>query len=288
MPILQALIRINTRMKRLIMGLVLLIIAAVVIFFAKNALWLFMMLVVTLAGLEWSKLAPREKSNEEPSKKVGKRRIPRLRITEASLLVVSLLIVMLAYPIFKLGSLILIPLFLPISILLLQESEQHEMVGLACISVFGIGLVAIHDGFDIGGLSWVVVTVIAFDTAAFYGGRNIRGPLLWPEVSPNKRWSGLVVGLLVASLCGTLWLQIFRELEQYYGILGSFATSLLVALAAQAGDLAESRLKRRVKIKDSGKILPGHGGVLDRIDGFLCAVPVAFLLLSLQEKLQML
>ena len=195
---------------------------------------------------------------------------------------------MLAYRFFGIDSLILLPLFMLGSLLLLPESQQHELVGMAYLAAFGIGFLAIHDRLGISALGWLVVVVVAFDTAAFAAGKAIRGPLLWPEISPDKRWAGLVAGLIAASLCGAIWLQIFNSgFSQGFSLAKSFGLSLLVALAAQAGDLAESRLKRLSGVKDSGGILPGHGGILDRIDGFLGATPMAFLLLSLEDKLQL-
>ena len=270
------------RMMRAITAGLLLALVLVLVSYTDAALWLVTTTVVMLAGWEWAKLAPNKGHKNEHQKGHQKGHIERfVRITEAHLLIAALFVVMFAYNFFGVATLILIPLFMPISLLLLPKSEQHELIGIACLAAFGVGFLALYDQFNTEALVWLFVIVIAFDTAAFIGGKIIRGPFLWVAVSPDKRWSGLGAGLLVASVCGTVFLQL--DNPESSSLFVSFATSLLVALAAQVGDLAESRLKRRVKIKDSGRILPGHGGILDRIDGYLCAVPMAFLLLSIQN-----
>jgi phosphatidate cytidylyltransferase len=104
--------------------------------------------------------------------------------------------------------------------------------------------------------------VWASDAAAYFFGRMIRGPRLLPRESPNKTWSGAVAAVLVCALCGYVaagW--------QGAEILPWMIAGMLLSVSAQAGDLFESGLKRRFKVKDSGTILPGHGGLLDRVDG---------------------
>ena len=107
---------------------------------------------------------------------------------------------------------------------------------------------------------------------AFFAGRAIGGPKLAPTISPNKTWAGLIGGMVSAAVVGALIARL--------GHLPTRALWLapLLAVAAQIGDLAESGMKRRVGLKDSGSILPGHGGLLDRIDGML---PVAILVAAL-------
>jgi phosphatidate cytidylyltransferase len=109
--------------------------------------------------------------------------------------------------------------------------------------------------------------VATADTAAFLCGRVLRGPLLWPRVSPNKTWSGFL-GALAASavVAAFFWLVVPGG-----SVLRLAATGVALAVVAQAGDLAESALKRRFGAKDAGSILPGHGGVMDRVDGLVAA-----------------
>ena len=115
---------------------------------------------------------------------------------------------------------------------------------------------------------WAFVVTWATDSFAYFAGRSIGGPKLAPRISPSKTWSGLVGGLVGAELLGALaawWLELGSPFLYIGGVMG---------LVAQAGDLFESWLKRRAGVKDSGTLLPGHGGVLDRLDGLLPVVLV--------------
>jgi phosphatidate cytidylyltransferase len=111
----------------------------------------------------------------------------------------------------------------------------------------------------------------AADIGAFGVGSLLKGPKLWPRFSPNKTWSGFIGGLAAASATGALMagLSVFR-LDLRAAALVGFA----VGLATMAGDLWESALKRRFGVKDSGDLIPGHGGLLDRVDGLMFAVVV--------------
>lgn len=118
---------------------------------------------------------------------------------------------------------------------------------------------------------WAMALVWACDIGAYFAGRTIGGPKLMPTVSPNKTWAGLLGGVAGASL--------FAALLTLWGLDWRLAAATpLLAVLAQAGDLYESWLKRRAGVKDSGNLLPGHGGVLDRLDGLVPVAPVAALL----------
>ena len=122
---------------------------------------------------------------------------------------------------------------------------------------------------------WIVGVVVATDIGAFSGGRAIGGPRLAPKISPAKTWAGAIAGAFAAAIVGLLIAAIalgqFRPID---AVLGVF-----ISIAAQLGDLLESAVKRRWDRKDSGTLIPGHGGILDRIDGLLLAAS-AFALLS--------
>ena len=115
---------------------------------------------------------------------------------------------------------------------------------------------------------WVFIITWGTDIGAYFSGRAIGGPKLAPKISPNKTIAGLVGGMIVAALLGGLWAW-SANLPQILFMLGA-----PMAAAAQAGDLFESWMKRKAGFKDSGTLLPGHGGVFDRLDGLLV---VAFL-----------
>jgi len=113
---------------------------------------------------------------------------------------------------------------------------------------------------------WTLAIVWATDIGAYFAGRGIGGPKLAPRLSPNKTWAGLIGGMIASAVVGGL-IAWQGELPAFCWVAGAG-----LAVAAQMGDLFESWLKRRSGVKDSGKLLPGHGGVLDRLDG---VVPVA-------------
>jgi phosphatidate cytidylyltransferase len=121
---------------------------------------------------------------------------------------------------------------------------------------------------------WLLAVVWATDSGAYAVGRWLGGPRLAPRISPNKTWAGLLGGMASAALVGGLMA----------GVLGAagLAVAALVggglAVVAQAGDLGESLVKRRFGVKDTGALIPGHGGLLDRVDGLLAATPVVALL----------
>lgn len=111
----------------------------------------------------------------------------------------------------------------------------------------------------------------AADIGAFAVGSTLKGPKLWPRFSPNKTWSGFVGGLAAAMAAGSL----MASLPAFQlNIWAAAAIGLTVGVATMAGDLWESAIKRRFGVKDSGDLIPGHGGLLDRVDGLMFAVVV--------------
>ena len=110
---------------------------------------------------------------------------------------------------------------------------------------------------------WVFAVTWATDIFAYFAGRAIGGPKLAPRISPNKTWAGLIGGMAGAGLLGWRSPDWF-EMEWSFHWMGA-----PMGLVAQLGDLYESWEKRRAGVKDSGTLLPGHGGVLDRLDGLL-------------------
>lgn len=129
------------------------------------------------------------------------------------------------------------------------------------------------DGFLI--VLWVMVAVVMTDTCAYFAGRRFGGPKLAPRISPKKTWSGLIGGTAGAALSGWVIGALAGLPLDAAGWLAGGAAVL--AVVSQMGDLGESALKRAFDVKDSGSILPGHGGIMDRVDGLAAAVPVVAL-----------
>ena len=121
---------------------------------------------------------------------------------------------------------------------------------------------------------FVILSVAVTDVAAFAAGRTIGGPKLWPEVSPNKTWSGLLGGIGTAAIAGAL----FSFVSGTGGAFWLASLGLALGVVAQWGDLAESALKRHFGLKDSGGLIPGHGGFMDRMDGLVTASIAAALI----------
>jgi phosphatidate cytidylyltransferase len=152
-------------------------------------------------------------------------------------------------------------------------------IGVALVGLPPVALVWLRSVPEtgLGLLLWLLIVVWTTDTAAFVVGRLVGGPRLAPAISPGKTWAGLGGGVIGASLAGviTAWALGSGRLVHAAGLGAGFA------VLAQLGDLAESALKRRAGVKDSGSLIPGHGGVLDRVDGLLLTAPALALLLGL-------
>jgi len=122
---------------------------------------------------------------------------------------------------------------------------------------------------------FLLAVVFASDTGAFYFGRLLGRRRLHPSVSPGKTWEGAVGGLF----CSLIPVYVFQSFF-HVGKVSVFFLALVLSAVGQIGDLAESLMKRSFGIKDSGSILPGHGGLLDRIDGLIFAIPVLYAYLT--------
>lgn len=141
--------------------------------------------------------------------------------------------------------------------------------GVLILGAAGAAFVALR-GLEPWGLPvviWLAAVVIATDVGAYAAGRAFGGPKLWPRVSPKKTWAGLGGGVLAATLVGGVFALATPDttLARVCGL------SALLALVAQGGDLAESAVKRHFGVKDASALIPGHGGALDRLDGFIAA-----------------
>ncbi len=135
----------------------------------------------------------------------------------------------------------------------------------AAILLATYGLVRFRDEDGMLWLVWLILVVVVTDVGGYFGGRLIGGRKFWPRVSPKKTWAGILSGWAAAALVGTCF-----ALYTTAGFDLVWIT-MLVSFASQMGDVAESAIKRRAGVKDSSKLLPGHGGLADRFDALLGA-----------------
>ncbi len=146
-------------------------------------------------------------------------------------------------------------------------------LGVLYAGVAGVALIWLRDDPVAGraNILFLITAIVASDIGAYAFGRLVGGPRLAPLISPGKTWSGALGGLAVAAVAGCIIAAVLGT--------GSLASASLIAVflaaVAQGGDLFESWVKRRSGVKDSGWLIPGHGGVMDRLDGFMAAGPVA-------------
>ncbi len=142
------------------------------------------------------------------------------------------------------------------------------------ISVTLLRVLSRIDGVE--AILWLFAVVWGTDIMAYFGGRLIGGPKLWPRLSPSKTWAGFLVGVFCGGMLGLLCLVLIPGGEAA-SPLPLFVLGLLAGMIAQAGDFFESSIKRRFGVKDSSHLIPGHGGFMDRLDGFIAAAVFAAL-----------
>ena len=143
--------------------------------------------------------------------------------------------------------------------------------GVLYAGLFLLAVIALRFSFPFGGVAiiWLFATVWSTDIFAYFGGRLIGGPKLWPRISPSKTWSGTLTGVLAGAVIGTLAAMSYLTSSQ--SLVPVLILTALVSIVSQAGDAGESAMKRRFGVKDSSRLIPGHGGVMDRLDGFVAA-----------------
>jgi phosphatidate cytidylyltransferase len=269
-------------MKRILTALVLIPLVLVLVFLGKP--WMVTLATAGLAALAaWEYLGLTERSGAKP---------PRIAVLVAivALFAGKLLTDYFSYPdetaatlgVLSLGLLVYCVFFSPI-----ERVMSDAAVSIFCLVYVGFTLLAVPalreqaNGPSL--VTFLLCVVWAGDIVAMYAGRTLGRHKMAPQLSPNKTWEGAagsVIGSLLAA-GGLLWLTewtatrfnsaklSFPEEVWYWLVL-----AVVINVAAQVGDLAESALKRSAGVKDSGTLLPGHGGVLDRIDALLLAAPV--------------
>jgi len=148
-------------------------------------------------------------------------------------------------------------------------------LGVVYAAVFLVAMLILrNDSYGFFAIVWLFALIWAADIAAYFVGRAVGGPKLWPAISPNKTWSGAIAGTIAGVLAGVtvVWFA-GLALRPIHVII-----ALIVVIAAQLGDLMESAIKRRFGVKDSSQLIPGHGGVMDRCDSLVTASTVALMI----------
>ena len=146
-----------------------------------------------------------------------------------------------------------------------------------------VGIRGVENGFATEGftkLIYVILIVVAADVGAYFGGSYFKGPKLSPKLSPNKTWSGFFSGLTFGALIGGFVGHIIG-----LGFPLGFGLAIPIVILSVLGDLLESGLKRRLNVKDSGELLPGHGGLLDRLDSLMMAIVGVVVILAVMPNL---
>lgn len=173
-----------------------------------------------------------------------------------------------------------LPLLLAVpmaGIALLHLHRRIFMSFSVAILFAGLGLTQHLTNFGLIWMLWLIAVVVASDIAGYFAGRMIGGPKFWPAVSPKKTWSGTAAGWIAAAIVGAVVMQITGTGVELIGI------SVALAMMAQMGDIAESAVKRKMGVKDSSNLLPGHGGLFDRFDAMLGAAVLLLVIESLSE-----
>ncbi|WDZ78145.1 phosphatidate cytidylyltransferase [Ensifer adhaerens] len=163
---------------------------------------------------------------------------------------------------------------------LTQKTSGWLPGGIAYAGLTGISLAALRGADDLGLIAtlFVFAVVWATDIFAYFTGRAIGGPKLAPRISPGKTWSGAIGGTICGILAGVAVFMAYFSLQD----LRIPIIALVLSVASQVGDLFESFIKRRFGVKDSSRLIPGHGGVMDRVDGLIFACVAALILVMIQ------
>ncbi|AIT09811.1 phosphatidate cytidylyltransferase [Candidatus Francisella endociliophora] len=253
--------------QRIITGVVLVAVVFSFLLYATSYLFgVGVFLVAVLSAYEWMRLAKVEEESV----------IRNLIIFSVSVFVVSEFFVYLQY---------VFPIFWLYAIFRLSQYERQKInsissmemliMGLFAISPFAASLYVLHSN-NVAWIFMFILVVAAADSGAYFAGKAIGKRKMLPRLSPNKTIEGLLGGLASAVVVAAVFLfYMDLSFEQYVFML---IISALTAVLSVVGDVFESMMKRIAGVKDSGNILPGHGGLLDRLDGYMPTLPVFVML----------
>lgn len=154
----------------------------------------------------------------------------------------------------------------------LADKQKWHLIGFVYILLPMFAVLKLRE-IDSHILLWMFAVICSTDIFAYFAGKNFGGPKLMPNVSPNKTWAGLAGGVAASMIIGFLSSFMFNG-----GIFFFIFLSAFLSLIEQGSDLLESKFKRTFGVKDSGNIIPGHGGILDRLDGMMLVAPTVLFL----------
>ncbi len=246
----------NELQTRIVVGVMLIVVAVAAVYFGGIFLWFLVVLMALGIMSEWAGLTSRQ----------GNRRLAMYALSVP----LAIMSPWAAGPSFlALGMIMGAAMFVAVFDRSLKLAAGVFYAGLPALAI--IYLRDIDNGILI--VFWTLALVWATDIGAYFSGRTIGGPKLAPQISPNKTWAGLIGGVALTAVVSFV-LHIYWGLPFYLVLL-----SIPLAVLAQMGDLFESWLKRKAGAKDSGAIFPGHGGVMDRLDGLIPVAPVVALIM---------
>ena len=161
-----------------------------------------------------------------------------------------------------------------------KEYKKLKKLGFIYIALPLLSLIWLREETSYAFVFWVIGLVLATDIGGYLFGCTFKGPLLMPKISPKKTWAGLLGGMLLASVAGVIYAHFMAQDIVLFAIV-----SAGLAVVSQVGDFFESGIKRKLGIKDSSNLIPGHGGVFDRIDGLLFVAPLVALVVLIEGLL---
>lgn len=159
-----------------------------------------------------------------------------------------------------------------------ENQIKWDLIGVLYIVIPVLCLIELRsakNGLD--AILFLFIVIWSTDIGAYFTGKTIGGPKIAPKISPKKTWSGLIGGVILAIITS----RFFIDFSDFNNFATSIPAVVFLSVFSQVGDFTESALKRYFNVKDSGALIPGHGGFLDRCDGLLFAAPLFYILISL-------
>jgi len=269
----------SSLMQRLLTAIVLIPVVVWVVLYAPDTTFLSVLsTIILIAGYEWAGLSGLTGRLQKAVASVCVLVFAHVLLNMEVLHLTYLMLLSLVFWLLVTLAIILMPKYL---LAMKRQVVVMLLLGGALLSLTLVSMFQLRQGFNQGAdvLMYLLLLIWAADSGAYFAGRTLGVNKLSAIISPGKSIEGVVGGLLSCFLLSVLAAGYF----EVSNIAGFIFLSLLVVIVSVYGDLFESLLKRRAKVKDSGNILPGHGGVLDRIDSLIAAAPVFCASLLLTE-----